>query len=116
MQPLGKPAAGGDVAAAASAAAEPGSTAFAALAAADVKPDAVFFHKFYSSKEARKPAAATPRGDADSDSSDSSDDEIGELSCGVMLHGRIVAREANQRHQLLQCLSLPFAESPHLPP
>ena len=59
MQPpshAGGEAAGG----AAPAAAEPGSSAFAALAAADVRPDAVFFHKFYSAKEVRRAFACPP--------------------------------------------------------
>lgn len=45
MQPLAKAAIEG-----APVEVEPGTSAFAALATADVKPDAVFFHKFYSAK------------------------------------------------------------------
>lgn len=47
MQPLGRLQQGGNERAAAAIAAEPGTSAFAALAAADVKPDAVcLFHWF----------------------------------------------------------------------
>jgi hypothetical protein len=48
MQPLARAAPG----AGAAGGAEPGTSAFAALAAADIRPDAVFFHKFYSAKAA----------------------------------------------------------------
>lgn len=80
MQPLALAAAGDGAAAEP----EPGTSAFAALAAADVKPDAVFFHKFYSAKEARAPARKRP---AEEDASDASDAEIGALDslllCGL---------------------------------
>lgn len=79
MQPLTKAA--GDAAAAD---AEPGTSAFAALAAADVKPNAVFFHKFYSAKEARAPARKRAAAEGDEDASDASDAEIGRCCGGVL--------------------------------
>ncbi len=80
MQPLGRLAgrAAGESAAAA-AAAEPGSAAFAALAAAEVKPDAVFFHKYYAGREARKPARPLVAAAGSEEASDASDAEIGAL-------------------------------------
>ena len=71
MQPLARAAPG----AGAADAAEPGTSAFAALAAADIRPDALFFHKFYSAKAARQPQRRQAAG-ADDDS-DASDAEIG---------------------------------------
>jgi hypothetical protein len=74
MQPLAKAAAGSGAADAA----QPGTSAFAALAAADIRPDAVFFHKFYSAKEARGQAQKRRTGGAE-DGSDASDAEIGAI-------------------------------------
>ena len=76
MQPLA-PAEG---AAAAAAAQQPGSHAFATMAAEDVRADAVFFHKFYAAREARAPR---PRPRADGDSDDDSEDEIGAPTLGI---------------------------------
>jgi hypothetical protein len=72
MQPLAKAASGQGAAGGA----EPGTSAFAALAAADIRPDAVFFHKFYAAKEARGQAGKRRTVGAD-DGSDASDAEIG---------------------------------------
>ena len=80
MQPLSRAAPG----AGAADAAEPGTSAFAALAAADIRPDAVFFHKFYSAKAAKQPQKQQAAGP--DDDSDASDAEIGgwpASSCGL---------------------------------
>ena len=74
MQPLAKAAPGRGAADEA----EPGTSAFAALAAADIRPDAVFFHKFYSARAVKGQAHKRHAAGA-GDDSDASDAEIGQF-------------------------------------
>ena len=59
------------------AAQQPGSHAFATMAAEDVRADAVFFHKFYAAREARAPRRQAY---AQGGSEDDSEVEIGALA------------------------------------
>lgn len=71
MQPLA-PLDGGTAAAAA---AQPGTEAFATMAAEDVRPDAAFFHKFYAAKAASGGGARQKKRTRLGDDGDSEDSE-----------------------------------------